>query len=204
MIKVKICGVKDQAILETALRNGADYIGFMFYSKSPRFINLDEAATLRRQIKGNTKIVAVVVDADDEFLNIMVKKINPDLIQAHGKESPQRIKQLKQFLGIPIIKAINVENENDIKQAALYEAADFIMFDAKTSGSGKVFNWNWLGSHPLPQNWILAGGLNTANLIEAIATSNANFVDVSSGVEASAGNKTQNLVEEFLTKAKTL
>lgn len=204
MIKVKICGVKDQTILEAALKNDADYIGFMFYDKSVRFIDLDKACHLRNKIKGASKAVAVVVDADDELIKLIVKKVKPDLIQAHGKESPQRIKNLKQTLGLPIIKAVNVESESDIKKANLYDIADFIMFDSKTSGSGKAFNWSWLNSNQLPQNWILAGGLNIANLAEAIAISGASFVDVSSGVEASYGNKDPKLVEEFLIKAKVL
>lgn len=209
MIKVKICGVQTKEVLEAALASGADYIGFMFYPQSKRFISLDQAASLRKLIKLPTQTVAVVVDGDDALLSEIVTRIKPDFIQAHGKESPARIAEIKQKFSVPLIKAIGVETAADIDKALAYEAADKILFDNKQGGSGESFNWHLLGeSRSLPQNWFLAGGLNQANLAQAVQESGAGFVDVSSGVEdnidSDGGNKTPARVQEFLMKAKTL
>jgi phosphoribosylanthranilate isomerase len=204
MIKVKICGVKTEEVLEAALHAGADYIGFMFYPQSKRYISLNQAARLRKAIKGRAALVAVVVDGDDALLKEITTAIKPDFIQAHGSESPQRIADIRQNFKLPIIKAIGVRDRGDIEKAQTYKAADRILFDNEKGGSGKNFDWGLLSKVPNPKNWLLAGGLNQANLEAAVRASGATSVDISSGVEDSNGSKTPQRVREFLTKAKTL
>ena len=202
MMKVKICGVKTEEIIQTALDYGADYIGFNFYPKSKRYLTLNEAERLREFVKPSAQLVAVVVDGTDDFLAEIVKRVKPDMIQAHGAETPARIEQIKNRFGLPVIKALGVESVKDIESSHLYGAADSILFDNKKGGSGVPFDWNLLEGVPLPKNWILAGGVNEANLDEVMALSHLMCIDVSSGVEDRAGKKTQGLVRAFLIKAK--
>ena len=202
MMKVKICGVKTEEIIQTALDYGADYIGFNFYPKSKRYLTLNEAERLRKFVKPSAQLVAVVVDGTDDFLAEIVKRVKPDMIQAHGAETPARIEQIKNRFGLPVIKALGVESVKDIESSHLYGAADSILFDNKKGGSGVSFDWNLLEGVSLPKNWILAGGVNEANLDEVMALSHLMCIDVSSGVEDRAGKKTQGLVRAFLTKAK--
>ena len=207
MIEVKICGVKTAPVFEAALEGGADYIGLMCYQQSPRYLAPAEARALGALAMGAAKIVAVVVNADNGWLDQIMRDVDPDFIQAHGEESPARIAEIKQSYRRPIIKAIAISRAQDIATAQCYTAADIILFDAKSDqrgGVGQCFDWRLLGGQQLPQRWMLAGGLNIHNLSTAIKASGASCVDVSSGVEVARGCKTPDLVKAFLKKAKSL
>lgn len=211
MIQVKICGITTSEVLEVALSEGADFVGFIFYPPSKRFIELDSAAALRQKINGRAKVVAVVADEGDERLAQIVEQVQPDFIQAHGAESPARIAAIKKTFGLPVIKAISIHAPADAATPRNYPAADHFLFDAppqksvEKGGTGLPFDWSWLAqTEPLPQNWFLAGGLKEANLQQAIDLSGAAAVDVSSGVEDAKGNKDPQLVRRFLQKAKSL
>ena len=107
-VDVKICGLKDAASVRTALDAGADFIGFVFYPPSPRYLTPDAAARLAEPARGRAKIVALVVDPDDHLVNEIAEKVRPDYIQAHGSESPERIAGIARLAATPVIKAIKV------------------------------------------------------------------------------------------------
>src|ERR1700721_1523988 len=129
---VKICGLSTAATLDAALASGADMVGFVFFSKSPRHIDWTTARTLGAQVQGRAKIVALSVDADDDTLKRIVDALSPDLMQLHGSESPARVKEISELFGRPAMKAIGVATRVDLAAAAAYEgSADHLLIDAK-------------------------------------------------------------------------
>ena len=207
MAQVKICGLSTSTTLQAALEAGADFVGLMFYPKSPRNVSLEHAAVLATQAKGRAKIVAVVVDADDALLKSIMNSAKPDFIQAHGSETPQRIAEIKNQTGARVIKVIKVKDAGDVALAKDYRAvADLIMFDPKAAedmlpgGNGVAFNWNLLNGKD--GQFMLAGGLNPENVAEAIRLTRAPIVDVSSGVETTPGVKDIGLIRKFIEAAK--
>jgi phosphoribosylanthranilate isomerase len=208
-VKVKICGVRTLAIVEAAAKAGADYVGLVFFPKSPRFIALEEAARLEDAARGKIGTVAVMVDPDDALIDAVAKTVRPDLLQLHGSEAPSRVAALKKRVGIPIMKAIAVRKKGDLAQAYRYAGiADFILFDAKASpaaalpgGNGVPFDWRMLEGYA--SRFALSGGLTAENVGEAIGLTGPSLVDVSSSVESAFGVKDPRLVEEFIHVAKS-
>lgn len=212
MVKVKICGLGEPETLGAALEAGADYLGFMFYDPSPRNVSFETAHELSQQVGSRSKKVAVVVDADDAKIGKIMRALEPDYIQAHGSESPDRIKALNALTGVPIIKAIKVLDAADIASAQKYaQAAEFMLFDAKApenlenalpGGNGISFDWGLMGAQTKRPQFMLSGGLHKDNLREAVRITKAPIVDVSSGVETSPGVKDVNLIRAFMDAAK--
>jgi len=207
MTKVKICGLSTAETMRAALDAGADFVGLMFYPKSPRNVSLEMAAALSAQAKGRAKIVAVVVDADDALLKSIMNYAKPNYIQAHGSETPQRIEEIKNQTGARVIKVIKVKDAGDVALAKNYrDVADLIMFDPKAAedalpgGNGLSFDWNLLKGKD--GQFLLAGGLNPENVAEAIRQTRAPIVDVSSGVETTPGKKDISLIRKFIEAAK--
>ena len=207
MAQVKICGLSTSTTLQAALEAGADFVGLMFYPKSPRNVSLEHAAVFATQAKGRAKIVAVVVDADDALLKSIMNSAKPDFIQAHGSETPQRIAEIKNQTGARVIKVIKVKDAGDVALAKDYRSvADLIMFDPKAAedmlpgGNGVAFNWNLLNGND--GQFMLAGGLNPENVAQAIRLTRAPIVDVSSGVETTPGVKDIGLIRKFIEAAK--
>jgi len=206
--RVKICGLSTADTMQAALDAGADFVGLMFYPKSPRNVSLEQAAPLATQARGRAKIVAVVVDADDALLKSIMNYAKPDYIQAHGSETPHRIEEIKNQTGARVIKVIKVKDADDLALAKDYrDLADLIMFDPKAAedalpgGNGLSFDWNWLkGKDGL---FMLAGGLTPENVARAIALTRAPIVDVSSGVETTPGKKDIALIRKFIERAKS-
>jgi phosphoribosylanthranilate isomerase len=207
MAQVKICGLSTAETMQAALDAGADFVGLMFYHKSPRNVSLELAAKLATIAKGRAKIVAVVVDADDALLKSIVNYARPDYIQAHGSETPQRIEDIKNLYGVRVIKVIKVKDAADVALAKDFrDVADLIMFDPKApedtlpGGNGLSFDWNLLKGKD--GQFMLAGGLNPNNVAAAIHLTNAPIVDVSSGVESAPGIKDLGLIRKFIEQAK--
>jgi phosphoribosylanthranilate isomerase len=206
MTQVKICGLSEPMTLNAALDAGADFVGLVFFPKSPRNVSLVQAKVLSDIAQGSAAIVALVVDADDALIQSIAETIRPDFIQAHGRESPERIAAIKAMTGIPVIKAINVSEAADVARAKTYDGmAAFILFDAKTTGPlpggmGHTFDWSLLGgvAHP----YMLAGGLTPETVRNAITSTGAAMVDVSSGVESAPGVKDEALIRKFIEAAK--
>jgi phosphoribosylanthranilate isomerase len=207
-VKVKICGVRTPQVVEAAADAGADFVGFIFFAKSPRNIGIEEARELGLAAKGRIGTVAVSVDADDALIEQIAEIVRPDILQLHGQETPERVAEVKALTGLPVMKAIAVASAADAANAANYVAsADYILFDAKAppdapmpGGHGIAFDWRALKSYN--GAFALSGGLNAANVEAAIRLTHAFLVDVSSGVERKQGEKDVALVRAFVTAAK--
>ena len=210
---VKICGLKSIAMLDAAIAGGADYVGLVHFAKSPRHVDLATAASLADHARGRTKVVVLLVDPDETLLADVARMVRPDLVQLHGSESPERVRQARRLAGCPIMKAIKVETASDAGAALAYrETADIILFDAKPpqgaplpGGNGLAFDWRALAevTPNLGARWMLSGGLAPGNVAEAIRVTRAPAVDVSSGVETAPGVKSADLIAHFLRAAKT-
>jgi phosphoribosylanthranilate isomerase len=210
-VKVKICGLSAPDTLEAALKLGADFIGLVFFPRSPRHVTTAQAAPLAEQARGRAKVVALTVDASNELLGEIARTVKPDFIQAHGSESPARIGEIRALTGTPVIKAIKVGAISDVFGGGAYkDEAAWILYDAKApetlkealpGGNGLAFDWTLLSG--TPQGFMLAGGLNPGNVAEAIYITGAPMVDVSSGVESAPGVKDIGLIGKFIEAAKT-
>jgi phosphoribosylanthranilate isomerase len=209
-VKVKICGVRTPAIIETAAREGADFVGLVLFPKSVRHVEVEEARVLAAIARGKIGTVALLVDPDDALVGEVVGRVRPDAIQLHGKETPERAAAIKARAGLPLIKAIGVADAEDAARAEAYAGiADMILFDAKPKddaavpgGAGTQFEWSALHDVKLGAPFALSGGLNAGNVAEAIAVTGAAMVDVSSGVERAPGEKDAELVRDFIRAAK--
>ncbi len=213
-MNVKICGLKTPSDIDNCIKAGADFIGFVFFQKSPRHLSPANAAELSDYYECNysdsgIKKVALCVNPTDKELSEIVSTSKPDFLQLHGTEPPMRVDEIKQKYGLPIIKAIRVKTQLDIKASHQYNLlADWLLFDAAASadlmpgGNGESFNWSLLADFECDLPWMLAGGLNPNNVARAIAQTNPDGVDVSSGVEASTGIKDDLLITAFVKSAK--
>ena len=185
---VKICGLSSAPTLEAALKAGADMVGFVFFERSPRFVGLDHARELAAQARGRARIVALSVDAPDRTLAAIVARLEPDILQLHGAEAPARIAEIKGEFGLPVMKALGVGEALDFELARPYQGvADWLLIDAKPprdatrpGGNSAAFDWRLARGSAPPGPWLLSGGLDPANVGEAIALSGARGVDVSS------------------------
>ncbi|MDB5595480.1 MAG: phosphoribosylanthranilate isomerase [Hyphomicrobiales bacterium] len=203
---VKICGLSTPPALRAALASGTDLVGFVFFPKSPRHLSLDTAMALA-ELTGNRAVkVALTVDADDDTLAAIVQRVQPDMIQLHGHESPARVAQIRAQFGLPVIKAIGVSSAADLADVAAYAAtADRLLFDAKPpagadlpGGNGLAFDWQLLHDLALPAPFMLSGGLHADNGAEAARQTGAAAVDVSSGVESAPGRKDVKKIAAFI------
>lgn len=205
-MQIKLCGFTDQESIQTAIAQKCDFLGFVFCEKSPRFITPENAAEISAQIPKTIKKVAVIVDADFNFLEEVDQKLSPDFFQFHGLESLNFLKEVrKKFPQIKIIKALRINEEDDLDQVENYEnCVDYFLFDGPKAGSGKKFNWEILKNYHGKKDWFLAGGLNIENIEEALKITGAKMIDISSGIEKIRGQKSSQLIEEFMKKIKTL
>ncbi|MBY0225849.1 MAG: phosphoribosylanthranilate isomerase [Hyphomicrobium sp.] len=212
---VKICGMTDETSLDAALANGADYVGLVFFPKSPRHLDLARAKALRAMIpiNGSCQAVALVVDPSDEQLSKIISAVRPDMIQLHGHETVERVAEIRTKFRKPILKAVPVACAADVDAARAYLApgrlADILLFDAKPDpnallpgGNGLAFDWHILQGLKSRLAFALAGGLTPENVAEAIERTGATIVDVSSGVESAPGHKDPELIRRFLRNAK--
>ena len=209
-VLVKICGLATEAGLDAALACGADMVGFVFFDKSPRHVSLELAATLSRQTANRACKVLLTVDAGDATLAAAIAALDPGLLQLHGNETPERVASIRARFGLPVMKAIAIRDAADLSAVPLFDAvADYLLFDAKPSqsstrpgGNGESFNWSLLEMIETKKPWLLAGGLNAANVADALAQTRARGVDVSSGVESVAGTKDRDKIAAFIAAAR--
>ncbi len=208
--RVKICGVSTAEIMHAVVDGGADYVGLVFFPKSPRNVSLAEAAELAEIARGTVTIVALVVDPSDAMLDDIVTQVGPDLLQLHGSETPDRCREIKARWPVGVMKVIGVGSAVDVLRADQYiDAVDLVMFDAKPpktavlpGGNGVTFDWSLLAGVGLRMDFMLSGGLTPETVASAIAATGAVAVDVSSGVESSPGVKDAALVQRFIAAAK--
>ncbi|RAZ75233.1 phosphoribosylanthranilate isomerase [Mesorhizobium atlanticum] len=204
-LDIKICGLKTDAAMAAALAGGASHVGFIFFPKSPRYVEPAEAGRLRVAARGKALAVAVTVDADDEFLDNIVAKMQPDMLQLHGSETPDRVAELKARYGLPVMKVFSVSEAADLERIQPFVGiADRLMFDAKPpkgselpGGNGVAFDWRILTGLDAGLDYMLSGGLNAANIGDALRLANPPGIDVSSGVESAPGVKDPALIEQF-------
>ena len=203
---IKICGISTTEAIDAAIAGGATHMGFIFFEKSPRHVSVQTAKDLAAHVGDRIKKVAVSVDADDAYLDQIVAATNPDILQLHGKESRQRVEEIKARYNLPIMKAIAVRTRDDLEKAKDYlDVADMFLFDAKPpegsdlpGGNGVAFDWEIMDHWDIDVPYMLSGGLDAGNVHDALQHSGANAVDVSSGVERAPGQKDLHLIQDFL------
>ncbi len=202
-MKVKICGLNPVRDVQLCLDLGVDFLGFVFYKKSPRNLNPEEVKELKKYNKQTSSFVAVTVNPSNDFLKKVVLR-NFDYIQLHGSESNERLKEIKS-MGIKTIKALKIKEESDIDNYKNYFDADIVLFD--TPGMEKSFKFpeNLISKLPKGNKYALAGSISENN-IENIAKLGVNFCDLSSNLELDKqiGYKDHHKIKKFIKKVNEL
>ena len=209
-LSIKICGLKTPQALDVALDSGADLVGFVFFAPSPRHLGLDAARTLGQRVQGRAGKVALTVDANDDTLLDIIGALKPDMLQLHGSETPERVVAVRTRFGLPVMKALPVAERKDLSTMRQYaQFVDRLIFDARApkdatrpGGLGKPFDWTLLKDIKAPVPFMLSGGLDADNVSEALRITRAPGVDVSSGVERSAGEKDPDKIRAFIRAAR--
>ncbi|WP_299614891.1 phosphoribosylanthranilate isomerase [uncultured Tateyamaria sp.] len=205
-VSVKICGLRRPENVTAAVTAGATYVGFVFFPKSPRNISVADARALAVEVPPGVAKVALVVNADNAFLDELIANVPLDMVQLHGSETPERVAEIKARYGLPVMKAVGVGSAADLPDLDAYmRVADQILVDAKPpknadlpGGNGLAFDWRLIAGRRWPVPWMLAGGLNAGNVAEAVALTGAPQVDISSGVESAPGDKDSDLIRDFM------
>ena len=212
MAAIKICGISTPETLDAVLDAQTDHVGFNFFPPSPRHLGLVEASALAARAGSRISKVGVFVDPDDAALRDAILAAKLDAVQLHGDESPARSAAVRAQFGLPVWKVIPVATASDVVRAQAYtDAADFILFDAKTpkdaqlpGGMGLRFDWGLLSGIRMSLPWGLAGGLSPTNVAGAIAATGAPLVDTSSGVESAPGLKDMDKIAAFCKAARSV
>ena len=199
--KVKICGMTDAATIQTAIDHKVDYLGFVFYQKSPRNLTPKQATLLTKNIPNHINKVAVIVNETDQFIEYI--KNDFDTFQLHGDEDLNRVKELKKKYKKKIIKAIKVTDENSAKKFQQFEdQVDMFLFDSPAMEKSAKFNWQILQNLKITKPYLIAGSININNVDEVLKY-NPYGIDVSGGVEKNRGIKCGEKIIKFLDKVKT-
>ncbi len=209
MTRVKICGLTRPGDVAAATAAGARYIGLVFFARSPRNLAPEAARDLALEAPPGVAKVGLFVDADDRALDQVLEQVPLDMLQLHGRETPQRVADIRARTGLPVMKAIGVATPADLATIAEYEqVADQILIDAKPprdaplpGGNGLSFDWRLIAGRKWAKPWMLAGGLTPDNVSRAINLTGARQVDVSSGVESAPGRKDATLIRAFMRAA---
>lgn len=207
---VKICGLSTPDALDAALAAGADMVGLVHFAKSPRHLGLEQGRALSDRARGRAARVALVVDADGATLAEVVEAFDPDLLQLHGEESPERVAHIRARFGRPVMKAVGIAEAADLKRLPAYAAvADRLLLDAKPGpdailpgGNGLAFDWRLVAGLDPAIPFMVSGGLTAENVGAAIALTGAPAVDVSSGVESRPGEKDPDKIAAFVKAAR--
>lgn len=206
VVKTKICGLKEPYALTAAMEAGADFVGLNFYPPSPRYVEIEVAKYLANYVPATVTIVGLFVDPDDDVLENTLNDVRIDMIQLHGSESPARVEEIRETFDLPVMKVLPVTGIESLDSIADYEeAADWLMFDARgdklPGGNGITFDWTILQDRTFKKPWMLAGGLTSANVVEALSILSPTAVDVSSGVESAPGVKDSEKIHDFIKLA---
>jgi len=207
---IKICGLRTPQALDAALESGADLAGFVFFPPSPRNLGLEAARVLGERVQGRAGKVALTVDATDDTLRDIVAALKPDMLQLHGKETPDRVVAVRTRFGLPVMKALPIAERADLSPIRMYaQVADRLIFDARPpkeatrpGGLGTPFDWTLLAGINPGVPYMLSGGLDAGNVTEALRITRAPGVDVSSGVERRPGEKDPAKIREFIRVAR--
>lgn len=210
MMRVKICGLKTAEDVVAVATAGAAYAGFNFFPKSPRYVSPSQARALALEAPVGLAKVALVVDADDALLDLLVATVPLDMLQLHGHETPDRVAEVRARYGLPVMKVLGVADEGDLPQILDHSVvADQILIDAKApkgavlpGGNGVAFDWRLIAGRRWLRPWMLAGGLTPDNVAEAVRLTGATQVDVASGVESAPGVKDPARIAAFVRAAE--
>ena len=202
-MRVKICGLQPARDVQICIDLGVSFLGFVFYAKSPRNLNIEEVKKLKKYNKRNSSFVAVTVNPNNEFIKKVVLG-NFDYIQLHGSETSERVKEIKS-MGIKIIKTIKIKDETDIQNYKKYEEADIILFDTPGMEKSIEFPKNLIFKLPKGERFALAGSISKNN-IENLTKLGVTFCDLSSGLESDTkiGYKDHQKIREFINKVNEL
>lgn len=208
-VRVKICGLRTAGDMAAVADAGAAYAGFVFFPPSPRNLTPDQAQALALLAPPGMAKVALTVDADDALLDAILARVPVDILQLHGKESPDRVAQVRARYGLPVMKAVGVATEADLPALETHaQVADMLLVDAKApkgaalpGGNGLAFDWRLIAGRRWACPWMLAGGLTPDNVAEAVRLTGARQVDVSSGVESAPGVKGPARIAAFVAAA---
>lgn len=212
-IGVKVCGLTEAERVRDAVAGGARFVGFVFYPPSKRSLSLDRAAALAADVPDDVAKVGVFVDPDDDWLAATVAAAGLDIVQLHGHESPARVAEVRSRFSVRVMKALRIAVAEDLAPLDDHAAvADLILFDGKPppdpdaipGGNGLAFDWRLLAGLRLDLPWLLAGGLDADNLADAVETTGARLVDVSSGIEIRPGIKDPAKLRAFLDRAAAI
>jgi phosphoribosylanthranilate isomerase len=206
---VKICGLSSEETVEAAIAAGADMVGFVLFTRSPRYVGVNRAAELARRARGRAETVAVAVNMDAREIDEVVRTMRPDWIQLHGTESADQVAAVGS-LGVKVMKALPIAASADLDDVPRYAAVcDRLIFDARPpknadrpGGHGLAFDWSIVSGLRAGVPWLISGGLDAGNVARALAVSGANGVDVSSGVETSPGRKDPMLIAAFVAAVR--
>ncbi len=206
-MKIKLCGFKDQKSVLAAVACGVDFIGFVFCEKSPRYVTPEEAGKIAQVIPSRIAKVAVFANNDLSIIKQVYQYLKPEYFQFHGNETPGFLKKIKEiFPQVKIIKAFKISGRQDLRQIRNFEnESDLFLLDSKTvegGGSGKSFDWRILIGFRARRMWFLSGGINIDNVLQASKISNAQMIDVSSGIEKIRGEKSIELIQQLTAKVK--
>jgi phosphoribosylanthranilate isomerase len=207
--QIKICGLSTPETVEAAARAGATHFGLVHYEPSPRHVSLEHAAALRQQAPTHLKSVLLLVNAEAEATQRAIEIVRPDIVQFHGTETAEWLKLVKDLMKVEVWKALGVRDRQVLVNADRFiGAADRILFDAPAQalpgGTGTRLDWSLLAQFAHRQQWGLAGGLDPQNVAEAIRTTRAPLVDVSSGVESAPGVKDVDKIAAFCKAVRDL
>ena len=202
-MRIKICGLNPIRDVQICIDHKVDFLGFVFYKKSPRNVNLTEVKNLLNYNKQKSSFVAVTVDPTDDFINKTILK-NFDYIQLHGNETKERVKEIKS-MGLKVIKAIKIKDESDIDNYKKYVEADIILFDTPGMEKSIEFPKSLISKLPKGEKYALAGSVSLENL-KNIAKSGVSFSDLSSSLEIDKqiGYKDHQKIKKFIKKVNEL
>jgi phosphoribosylanthranilate isomerase len=209
-VSVKICGLATVDDVRACADAGANYMGLVFFEKSPRNITILAAHELALAAPLGLAKVALVVNPSDAELDAITATVPLDMLQLHGRETPERVAEVKARYGLPVMKAVGIADGDDLpKLESYFGVADQILVDAKPpkggelpGGNGLSFDWRLIAGRRWPCPWMLAGGLTPENVAEAVKMTGAKQVDVSSGVEDAPGQKNAELIQKFVQSSR--
>ncbi len=208
-MRVKICGLVRPEAVRHAARAGASYVGIVLFPPSPRNVEIEAAGELIAVAPPGVTTVALLVDPDDALVQ-GAAALGFGMLQLHGNETPERVAQIRERAGLPVMKAVGIGNADDLPRIARYETvADQILVDARPpegasrpGGNAAAFDWGLIAGRRWARPWMLAGGLSAGNVAEAVRRTGARQVDISSAVESAPGIKDPGKVTAFIAAAQ--
>lgn len=210
-VTIKNCGLNSADAVQAAIASGAHFLGFISYPSSPRHITPQQVKDWLEDTPKNISRVCVLVNPCNATIESHVEAWSPTHLQLHGDETPGRATAIRAEFGLPIIKAIPISEKADLEVARRYEeGADFLLFDTKapagqvSGGTGRSFDWTVLQGESFSIPTMLSGGLHIDNIEEALRITDAQYIDISSGLESERGVKDPNMIRAFNEKVKAL